>query len=298
METVTAKANASVNPNAADKADEVDGSRIKSVALTITLLNEIAAAGGPMRVSDLARRVGEAKGRIHRHLLTLRDAGILVQSGGDERYRLGWKLFELGQAAVKQFDIGEIAGPALRKLRDETRLTVLLGLRDGDQVIISHSIDSVFDIAVTVRKGQRLPAHGSAMGRVMLAFASPEDQRRILSKPLTGTSPRTMTDRDTIVKRLAQVRERLYDVSEGESQHGVTVLSAPILDAAGHLVAIAAIIGTQQQVSTPISPVLLDPLVRCVNSISAALSIQNTPVAAPVAKAVAGTKRRANCIKP
>ncbi|MDP9083043.1 MAG: helix-turn-helix domain-containing protein [Pseudomonadota bacterium] len=108
------------------------GSRIKSLSMTIRLLTEMAHAGSAIGVTDIARRVGESKARIHRHLQTLRDAGILAQSDSDERYRLGWVLFELGQAAASQFEVADIAAPAMRRLRDATHLTVLLGQRDGD----------------------------------------------------------------------------------------------------------------------------------------------------------------------
>lgn len=254
----------STPPNA---SDEVEGSRIKSLTMSIRLLTAMAAVGGPIGVSELARRVGESKARIHRHLLTLRDAGILIQ-GGDERYRLGWMLFDLGQAAAAQFDIASIAAPAMRELRDATRLTVMLGQRTGDEVIVSQTVDSESMIAVTVRKGLRVSAHGSSMGRVMLAFTSPEEQQRILAKRLTGATGRTLVDKAAVRERLAHIRVHHWEVAAGESQHGVSAIASPLLDAGGSFVGVLAIIGTQPQIGDPPDRALIERVERCAKSIS------------------------------
>ena len=247
-------------------------SRIKSVALTIRILNEIADSGGPIGVSDLARRLGEAKARIHRHLLTLRDAGLLSQGDGDDRYRLGWALFELGQAAAAQFDIAAIAEPAMRQLRDTTRLTTILSQRTGDEMIVTQSFDSESMIAVTVRKGLRVPAHRSAMGRIMLAFASIEDQKRILAKPLPGILPSTTIERAAVRARLPTIQETLFELSRAETQFGVDAIAAPILDSDDKLVAVVSILGTGMQVGEPVKPELITLLHKCAATISAALN--------------------------
>ena len=258
----------------ADNAGEDDdnaGSRIKSLSMTIRLLTAMADGGAPVGVSELARRVGESKARIHRHLQTLRDAGLLSQSDANGPYRLGWVLFELGQAAAAQFDVGDAAMTPMRTLRDATRLTVLLGQRDGDEMIVSHTLDSEGMIAVRVRKGLRLPAHGSAMGRVMLAYASAEDQKRILSQRLAARTTQTMTLVTHVRKRLADIRERRFEVSNGESEAGVAAIASPVLDDKNKMVAVVSLIGTQLQIGETPRPELLANLDRCAASISAEL---------------------------
>jgi DNA-binding IclR family transcriptional regulator len=252
--------------------DDLDGSRIKSVSMTIRLLRELASANEPVGVSELARRVGESKARIHRHLLTLREEGLLAQEAAGERYRLGWVLFELGQAAAAQFDIAEIASPALRALRSATGLSVLLGQRAGDEIIMSHTFDSENMIAVTARRGLRVPAHGSAAGRVMLAFASAEEQQRILAKPLARLTPHTLANKSEIAARLAQIRERGYDFAANESQFGINSIAAGIFDRPGSLAAVISVIGTELQVPVPAAGKLLEQVLRCARDVSTAIS--------------------------
>ncbi|CAA9441140.1 MAG: Transcriptional regulator, IclR family [uncultured Ramlibacter sp.] len=257
--------------SSADGSD-FDASRIQSVSMTIRLLRELASASEPLGVSELARRVGESKARIHRHLLTLRQEGLLSQESAGERYRLGWVLFELGQAAAAQFDIAEIAAPALRALRSATGLTVLLGQRAGDEIIMSHTYDSENMIAVTARRGLRVPAHGSAAGRVMLAFASAEDRKRILGKPLRKLTPHTLTNKAEIAARLDAITQRGYDYAANESQFGINSIAAGVFERPGELAAVISIIGTQTQVTVPPDGKLLQQVLACARAVSGSLT--------------------------
>lgn len=223
----------------------------------------MARAGHPLGVTELARRVGEGKARIHRHLQTLRDAGLLAQSDEDERYRLGWVLFELGQAAAAQFDIAEIAAPVMRELRDASHLTVILGQRDGDEVMILHTLESERLIAVTARKGLRLPARYSAMGRLMLAYATPADQQRILRIPAARDEDSHRFTNEEIRARLVHIRERRFEISAGESPSGIYGISAPILDSNLNLVAMVGVVGTQSQLGDGPNRKLIDLVLRC-----------------------------------
>ena len=104
-----------IDATAAAPGDEdgasAPGTIIQSVVVTASVLEALAAAGKPMRLTELADQLGEAKARIHRHLTTLRSVGLVDQDRSSERYRLGWKLVHLGQAAAEQFEIRIIAEP-------------------------------------------------------------------------------------------------------------------------------------------------------------------------------------------
>src|SRR5690606_16947563 len=90
----------------------------QSVAMSVRILDELAAFGQPIGVSELARRLNESKGRVHRHLATMRALGLVSQEAVTERYGLGWKIFQLGSAANESFGIRRIAEEHLVRLRD------------------------------------------------------------------------------------------------------------------------------------------------------------------------------------
>ena len=69
------------------------------------MLNEMALARRAMRITELADKMGETKSRIHRHLATLKEMGLVELEQASEKYHLGWGLFQLGEAAGAQFDL-------------------------------------------------------------------------------------------------------------------------------------------------------------------------------------------------
>lgn len=244
---------------------------IKSVTLTFRVLFEMARATEAVGVSELARRLGEARAAVHKHLITLRGLGIVMQTARADRYRLGWKLVELGLAAEAQSSIVAIADTHLRRLRDLTGLSTFLGQPNGDRMVISHSVSSESMIAVTIRKGLETPTHGSAGGRVMLAFGPREVEDRVLSGELRPMSERMLTDPAEIRGRLAAIRERMYDSTAGESPSGIHSVAAPVLDENGSFVAAVGVIGTQAQIPAPPKPQQVVLVQQCAATISRAL---------------------------
>jgi len=77
---------------------------VEAVKVAVRVLDELATAQRAMGVTELAEALGETKPRVHRHLSTLREVGLIEQDQSTERYRLGWRVFQLGEAAGTQFD--------------------------------------------------------------------------------------------------------------------------------------------------------------------------------------------------
>src|SRR5262245_20073759 len=103
--------------HAPSEADEIAGDNtLDSVAVVAQILDELAAAQQPLGVTQLARQLQHSKARMHRYLASLRRAGLVEQDAASERYRLGWKLFQLGEAAGQQFDLRRLAEGHLRRL--------------------------------------------------------------------------------------------------------------------------------------------------------------------------------------
>jgi len=240
---------------------------LQSVGLTFHILREIAAAGNPVGVSDLSRRLGESKATVHRHLLTLKHEGILNQTD-DDKYGLGWSLFDLGRAAASQYDILDIARPEMEKLCKTAGLSIMIGLRSHHHIVVLESIDSDRHIAVTVKSGLRLPAIRSSSGRVMLAFSNPILTEQVLQDIDAEPGAYLRFTPAALQKHLETVREQGYDFAEGESQYGVSGMAAPILNANQEFLAVISIIGTHAQIGNPPHRHLVEALLQSTDSIS------------------------------
>jgi IclR family KDG regulon transcriptional repressor len=245
---------------------------IQSVVITGQIIEALAAAGQPMRLTALASQLGEPKAKMHRHLSTLKHLGFVDQDAKTETYRLGLKLVYIGQSAIDQFDLRRLAEPYMSRLRDLTRQTVVLSTPASGDAIINAVVESPNLVTISVRLGYRLPAHASAQGRLNLAFAPPAVQQRILARKLQTFTPRTMVDPAKLRERLTQIRQQLFDVSMDETLLGISAVAAPILNFDNELVGAIAIVGTTQDVHEPVDPEQLKLLRACTKAISLRLN--------------------------
>ncbi|OJY40884.1 MAG: hypothetical protein BGP08_13030 [Rhizobiales bacterium 64-17] len=245
---------------------------IQSVVMTGQIIEALAAAGQPMRLTALANQLGEAKAKMHRHLSTLKHLGFVDQDAQTECYRLGPKLVHIGQAAIDQFDLRRLAEPYMVRLRDLTHQTIVLSMPASGDAIVNAVVDSPNLVTISVRLGYRLPAHASAQGRVTLAFTPSATQQRILARKLQSFTPHTITDVPALRQRLARIREQLYDVSMDETLLGISAVAAPILNFDNELVGAIAVVGTTQYVHDPVEPEQLQLLRACTKAMSLKLN--------------------------
>lgn len=258
--------------DAREDEEKLQSGIIQSVVMAGQIIEALANAGQPMRLTALANQLGEPKARMHRHLSTLKYLGFVAQDAQTEFYRLGPKLIHIGQAAMDQFDLRRLAEPYMNKLRDLTGQTVVLSLPANGDSIVSAVSESPNLVTISVRLGYRLPAHASAQGRLTLAFSSPELQQRVLARKLQSLTPRTLTDPKVLRERIATLRTQLYEISMDETLLGISALAAPILNYDNELVGTVAVVGTTQYVHDPVEPQQLQYLRACTKAISLKLN--------------------------
>lgn len=225
---------------------------VEAVKVAVRMLNEMALARRAMRITELAEKMGETKPRIHRHLATLKEMGLVEQEQATERYRLGWRLFQLGEAAGAQFDLRHLAEPYLIKLRDELKQTAVLAIPVNEQPMVIATADNIYArICVSVKPGNRPLPHCSAFGRLMLAFSSEETQHLLLSKKLLAETGQSLIDPRAVLDRLPLIRQRLYEYAESEMLVGINTLAVPIFRDDDVLAGAIGIVGSVQEIHNP-----------------------------------------------
>lgn len=256
--------------NAMTGADETGGEPvIKSLGVTLRLLECMASNGVPQGVTELARQLDESKAKIHRHLTTMKAHGIVEQARGSEKYRLGWRLYRLGQAAFEQIDLKEIAMPHMAQLRNNINLTVVLSIPIGAEALVIASLDQIGGaIKIAGVPGSVAPATASAQGRIMLAYAQRRQQKLILSQTMRQLSPKTLTDKTVIEARLKRIRRQLYEDAPEEVVLGINALAAPVFGNENELVAAVGVLGSQQFLPDPPNPEHIAHVQECAAAIS------------------------------
>jgi DNA-binding IclR family transcriptional regulator len=186
----------------------------------------------------IAKELGIPRSTVFRLMQTLEHMGFIekVKNSGD--YRLGVGVLSLGFEFLASLEITELARPVLEKLRDDTGFSSHLVIRDGCDVvfIIKASAKGTFSSAINI--GTRLPAHGTVLGRVLLADLTDEELNALyLSETLPKFSHQTPQTLGRLKEILEQDRKLGYAISEAYFESGIGAIAAQVRDASKRVVA-------------------------------------------------------------
>lgn len=222
-----------------DSPEREDGP-LRSVSIAMAVLGcfETERELGATRV---AAELGIAKSTACRMLAALATSGILERSQSG-RYRLGLRLFEIGQLAVDRLMLRELALPVLGELRDILRETAQLAVPVGADVLYVDRLEG--STAGTMFHSQlyrRGPGHSSSAAKAIAAY-NPSMARAILERGFVRRTPFTIVDPERYKQVLRQVRTDGHAASREEHTMGMSSVASPIVvRRGGRTVAVAAI---------------------------------------------------------
>lgn len=264
--------NASVKETArAKKAAPATRNRLSSVTTAIRLLKAFSEDEVEIGVSALAQKLKVAKSTVHRLAVTLVAEGLLEQNPETERYRLGIGLFGLGTLVRRRMNLSNEARPYLFDLRKHTGETIILGIPSDMDVMYVYDLESPQALAIKSDLGARKPAHCTAVGRAIFAFAPEETLDRLLSAPLERRTAHTVTDPARLREILAEVRQRGFAVEDQENEPGIRVIAAPVRDSSGAVIGAVGVAGPSQRLSVDAIEDFAPPLMEAVAAISSRL---------------------------
>jgi IclR family KDG regulon transcriptional repressor len=192
-----------------------------------------------LSLTEISKRTLLNKSTVHRLLTSLEIKGFLIRDPETDKYRLGFRLWELSANLTRSDDPAIILLPEMQRLCDEVGETISLYFRDGKERIRIQAVESTQTIRRIAPIGIRLPLAVGASSKILVAYADPEVQETILQDPSWPDS----VDKAQYKKQLADIREMGYATSIEERELGTSAVSAPIFGRSGKLAAALAISG-------------------------------------------------------
>jgi DNA-binding IclR family transcriptional regulator len=192
-----------------------------------------------LSLTEISSRVQLHKSTVHRLLASLEGKGFLLRDAATEKYRLGFRLWELSANLSQSDDPGLILLPELERLRDQLGETISLYVRDGYERVRIQAVQSNHAIRRVAPVGARMPLHVGASSKVLVAFAEPAVQETLLASADWPTG----LEREAYLQQLSDTRRLGYATSVEEREPGAAAVSAPILTRGGRLVAALAVSG-------------------------------------------------------
>lgn len=243
---------------------------VPGLARGMEVLQAFSPARPRLSLAELAALLGTTRSALFRVTYTLARLGFLTHDTAAQTFSLGPAVLRLGYGYLAARGLVEAALPLLEGLRDATGWSAHLGLLEGRQVVYMLRLPARPGGAGIVQVGSRLPAHATAMGRVLLAGLAEGDlTERYRDVAIAAIGPRTPASLAGLLAQARRDAKRGHVIHLGDFESGMASIAAPVRDAAGATLAAIALTAPLPEAGRPER--LLPQLLACAREFRAAL---------------------------
>jgi DNA-binding IclR family transcriptional regulator len=209
------------------EAGTADTGDLNSVLGKVRLiLDAFTAESDELTLSELARLSGVAKATVHRLAQELILWGLLERSG--TRYRLGLRLFEMGQLVPRQRILRQAALPYMEDLLMATQETVHFAVHDGLDVLYIEKIIGHRGLNKQSRVAGRLPLYCTATGKAILAFSPETLLAEVITQGLRPVTRHTTVSAAVLRKQVERIRQEHIAIEHEETRLGYMSMAVPV----------------------------------------------------------------------
>lgn len=207
-------------------------------------------------IADIADRLEMGRSTTHRYVITLMALGYLEQDAS-RKYRLGARCTDVGGSFLGATGLHTKSGPILEDLRRATSHTPMVGILDDAQVFCVNRArsyragESLLWLRLGI--GARLPAHRTAVGKLLLAHLPKSQLEDAIggaliqaTPPMTlavgaptqpdqfaettglAEAPAKTTSKTALLRALRDISQQGYAVSDEEWLQGIREIAVPV----------------------------------------------------------------------
>jgi DNA-binding IclR family transcriptional regulator len=224
-------------------------------ALRVLLLLEDR---GSTRVIDVAEHLGVARSTAHRVLTALAARRFVVQDA-HHVYHRGPALSGLDRTGPP-WEIRDDMHKPLEELAGETGETCHIAVLEGNGARFVDGVESRQPLRVGLRTGLLLPAHTTAIGKVLLAGLSRTDFLALYPRGLPGEEG-VPSRRMALERELSSIRRTGWASNLDESGPGISALAVPVV-IGGRTMAALAVASPTSRCPSSRHPVLIAALTQ------------------------------------
>src|SRR5919107_4573295 len=202
-------------------------STIQSIERAAAILRLLSGRNRRLGVAQIAGELELPKGTVHGILRTLAAVGFVEQDAESGKYQLGAALLHMGSSYL---DGNELRARALNwsdSLAGRSNESVRIGTLHEGQALVVHHVFRPDNSRQALEVGALLPAHATALGKVLLAH-NPYATEAVIDAGLDPFTPATVVEPDTLRDELDEVRLRGWASDVEELVEGEVSVAAPI----------------------------------------------------------------------
>lgn len=217
------------------------GERAKSASRALAIIELLVDAGRGFTFTDFEQTLGFPKSSLHELLSVLVGRGFVELDPDTREYRLGIRIWESGQAYLRDRELVTETRPILARIASAVDETVQLAVLEHADILYLEKVDSSQVVRLQSYVGKREPAYMTALGKVLLSGLDEADLvERHERLSLTASTPYTITSLTRLVEETRRARSLGFALDNEEFAEGLRCLAVPIR---GHRGAMTAALG-------------------------------------------------------
>jgi IclR family pca regulon transcriptional regulator len=190
-----------------------------------------------LSVTEVAERTNISRAAARRILFTLERLGYTARNRAG-LFHLQPAVLTLGYGYLAGQQLPQVARPYLQVVAEQLHGSASLAVIDHYDVVFVARARSPSLVSTTVDVGSRLPAHVTALGRVLLANLPDEQIDRYLEGArIQRLTDLTKVDPEQIKQAVLDAREKRYSMVDQELAVGVRAVAVPVYDKSGAVTA-------------------------------------------------------------
>lgn len=225
-----------------DLSSDVLGQRYlsRSVSKALHILERMESLGTAMSIVEVANAAGLTRSSTFRLLHTLEHLRYLqLLPDGRYSYRKGVPLKNAEMTAER---LTQICGDTVSKLQGEFHETVSVAALFSNHVRVVCVVESSHVVRMANVVGRIVSPHASSLGKAVAANQTKDVQSLLLNSYGTMSfTPKTKTDRNSILLEYDQIRNQGFSMEDEESTADGFCLGAPIRDKTKHAIGAVSI---------------------------------------------------------
>jgi DNA-binding IclR family transcriptional regulator len=215
-----------------------------------SIIEIVAAARSPLAIADIVRATGLTKPTAHRITNMLAEMGFIARDAQRRGFIEGPRLIGLALSTLAAAAPRTMRHAILRAVSEETGETCNFGILVGSEVIYLDRVEAKWPLGLRFEAGSRVPAHCTAIGKLLLAQLAPSERGRIISAmPLTRYTGSTIIDPARLATALDRIRELQVGTDNKEFLDGVVCVSVPVATQSGQVLGALAVSAPEARIN-------------------------------------------------
>ena len=210
----------------------------------LRIIEVVASTNGPVRLSEIARKIGLSRSTAFHLLHALVDFNYLTQDENERTYSLAPKLYRLTEPNWTKEQLAEIAKPFLEELRRLTGEGTSVAIINDGVVTIVATCASEGPVRVVQEVGATRPVYCTAAGKLLAAWLPKKELDAIINRTVfEKMTPKTNTSPTEFRNELVQIRKTRIAIDNEEYIKGIRCISSPVRDHSGEVRAALCVVG-------------------------------------------------------